>query len=317
MFAVIDRYVVLRWPFDYPGTVIARLILSATLFFAISQRALGSYFAPHQSFCIDTIAGPGNNARPFSTAGIYNMVLTLIPPVVSLVGSILVLFELLKMRKRSLNAQQREISEAAKYIIIINTLLLLNLMPMYLSMLLGHSASPVAATSLIYVSVFSFSIYGIFNIIIYGLRYKSYRDTLRGLFRSQVAVAVVDPAQWLIKLPLCTTSSYNTPYRVCIFVSIMLLVVYKTTGALFKMCCDVVFVWWWAVTFVPVKSHNMLTRNNGYVKLNAQEWMHATPQTIQCFWDQTFLDTWYRIWNQNVNDSTISTSLFHLALHIV
>ena len=183
-FACIERYMAVCKPFFYNGhfvvTNIGKLMWISFVF------CLGNSFARDMIFqdelCLDTALGASNTYEHLPAA-MYTIAVGAAPLIVSAVLSVFILIELQKMRKRNLSDKQKEVNNAAVYILITNFVLVACLLPFLLDFGLTALTTVYVETHLLsWISILAFGLYGTANTVVYGWRNKAYINKAKSLF---------------------------------------------------------------------------------------------------------------------------------------
>ena len=182
--ATIDRYTAICRPYKYNISFLTRYMTTCMLvplMFVILSLSVRD-FVFFDYVCLHTIAGPSSflsgEGPSMFTSGLLS-----IPFLVTMVLSALIMAELYRMRRRSLNDQQRSITNAAKYILLLNVLFIICLSPAIMWTLYSAYGHGRAANSLGWVAVETFALYSIVNCILYGWMSKNYQQTVAKMFR--------------------------------------------------------------------------------------------------------------------------------------
>lgn len=180
--ATADRYTAVCHPHRYKRSIITtRTTATCLLLFAacICILAIRDIIL-FDNLCLDTVLGPSSTLRS-TWASIFNSAVGLIPLVLVAVLSILLIKELYRMRNRAMDNQQQSITNAAKYVLIVNTLYFTCLIPI-LVWIICQTYFPNDDHSIFsWVSYDLFAAYGIVNSMLFLWVSKSYRQTAAGL----------------------------------------------------------------------------------------------------------------------------------------
>lgn len=176
--ATVDRYTAICRPFQYNESLTTKrttLCNVMAMGFVVLELAVRDFIF-YDKICIDAVAGPSNIANRGGPA-IYTSVVIAIPFFLTVTLSCFIMGELYRMRKRSMNDQQQSITNAAKYILILNFVFAVCLMPAVIWVLYSAVSLRNINVTFVWITVETFAAYSIINCIIYGWMSKSYQQT--------------------------------------------------------------------------------------------------------------------------------------------
>lgn len=131
------------------------------------------------NICVDSIFGP-IVLDSFGTI-ILGEGVVIISTISSLVLNILVLLEIQRMKRRALQGQDYELIKAAHYIMVVTAAIVLLMVPTIAIMPLiqrVRGAGKPPPSALMWFSLFSNAVYGLFNTLLYGFMFKAYRQAV-------------------------------------------------------------------------------------------------------------------------------------------
>lgn len=188
-FAVLNQFSMLYFPFRYTSCVLYKKTghaLITLLIFAASFSVMQD-ITSMDSVCIHTLYGPSNEPANLtsSVAGIILLVITVFLPTATIsIFSFLVLVELCKMRRRSLDGQQKDSFNATKHILTVVAVFIICLVPTYMNALMDLEGMPHQETALDWLSILGFTLYGLVNIASFSWRNKPYHCEFKQLVKS-------------------------------------------------------------------------------------------------------------------------------------